>query len=264
MDSSGFRVSAPLREVSAFFQSAFTLIEVLVASAILAMLLVVFLSMSNYASQAWKSSQEKMEEFSTARVAMNRMRADFGSIILRPDLPVFPSDAEGIGFMTMTRGIATNVRPLSYVEYYTNSSNQLVRASLAYAFEDNPPFSTNSPVPAPTTTNASPLAEGVIGFKTAFLNKSGGWSTNYSATNSVGVRVSLLVISSERLRALEAGSLSSLVGAMESAYNFSTNATNSPESSWNEEIDRNTSGVDLRTIRSLRAFERLFFFPNAN
>lgn len=230
------------------------------------MLLVVFLSMSNYASQAWKGSQEKMEEFSTARVAMNRMRADFGSILLRPDLPVFPSDAEGLGFMTMTRGTtnSTDVRALSYVDYYTNSSNQLMRGSKAYTFQTPPPFSTNDTILAPGIDTSSPLAEGVIAFKTAFLSKSGGWSTNYSSANSVGVRVSLLVISSERLRALDTSSLSSLVGAMESAYSFSTNATNSPESSWNEAIDKNSSGIDLRTRRSLRAFERLFFLPNAN
>ncbi len=232
------------------------------------MLLVVFLSMSNYASQAWKGSQEKMEEFSTARVAMNRMRADFGSILLRPDLPVFPSDAEGLGFMTMTRGTtnSTDVRALSYVDYYTNSSNQLMRGSKAYTFQTPPPFSTNDTILAPGIDTSSPLAEGVIAFKTAFLKTDGTWTNQYSTTNSiVGVRVSLLVISSERLHALDTNSLSSLVGAMESAYSaYSANATNSPESSWNEAIDKNSSGIDLRTLRSLRAFERLFFLPNAN
>jgi len=231
------------------------------------MLLVVFLSMSNYASQAWKSSQEKMEEFSTARVAMNRMRADFGSIILRPDLPVFPTNdthnTNTIGFMTMTRGIATDVRPLSYVEYYTNGSNQLMRSSKAYTFGTLPPFGkTNSQ----GWDTESPLAEGVIGFKTAFLKTDGNWTDEYSTTNSiVGVRVSLLVISSERyrgLKELDPDILKKLVTDMD--VDFDSSPTYSPESLWNAKINENSSGIDLRTLRSLRAFERLFFLPNAN
>lgn len=240
--------------------SGFTLIEVLVASAILALLLVVFLSMSEYASRAWKGSQEKMEEFSTARTVMNRMQADFGGILIRPDLPLFPANTN-FGFMTMSRGVtnSADVRPLSYVEYYTNGNNQLIRASRAYTFasSDQPPFSTNNAYGNHDTNSASTLADGVIGFQTAFLNKDGSWSTNYSSASSVGVRVSLLLVSQERMNNIRKANQTPPV----LPYTFSTNASNSPEADWNAGI----SGLgDQKTKASLRAFERLFFLPNAN
>jgi len=241
----------------------FTLIEVLVASAILAVMLVVFLSVSNYASQAWKGSQEKMEEFSTARVVMNRIRADLESIIIRQDLPLFPNNA--MGFMTVKRGVSSdaNTRQLSYVEYAANSSNQIVRSSRAYLLTgDVPPFSTNSSIPAPTTTDINPLASGVIGFQSVFLNKDGTWSTNFNSTNSVAVRVSLLVVSSDGLKYLQnAGRLSAVTAAMALTSADITNSTNSPEGIWNDRIG---PGMDSKTARSLRAFERLFFLPNSN
>lgn len=254
--------------------SAFTLIEVLVASAILAFLLVVFLSVASFASQAWRGSQQKMEEFSTARIVMNRIRSDIESIVIRPDLPLFPSN--DMGFMTAKRGLTadTNARLLSYVEYGFNS-NQLSISNLPYTFATNnsPPFSTNFPVPIPpdfaSRVTNNTLANGVIGFQRSYLSKNGTWSTNFNsrydtnttnATNAtVAVRVSLLVVSSEGLKHLQnTGKLSAVSAAM---ANTLTSATNSPEEQWNSAI-KVGGEIDIPTASSLRAFERVFFLPN--
>ncbi len=261
--------------------SAFTLIEVLVASAILAFLLVVFLSVASFSSQAWRGSQQKMEEFSTARIVMNRIRSDIESMVIRPDLPLFPNNA--MGFMTAKRGMTadTNARSLCYVVYGTNA-NQLIISNLPYTFNgDKPPFdATNFPVPAPTNSvndyATNTLASGVIGFQTAFLNKitqtngasSNVWSsefnkyaisTNSATTNTVAVRVSLLVVSSEGLKHLQnTGKLGDVSTAMASAL---TSTTNSPEEQWNSAI-KVGGAIDIPTASSLRAFERVFFLPN--
>lgn len=260
--------------------AGFTLIEVLVASAILAFLLVTFLSISSYASQAWKSSQQKMEEFSTARVVLNRIRSDLETIVIRPDLPLFPNNT--VGFMTLKRGVGTDPRLLSYVEYSTNSSNQVIRASHAYSLtSDPPPFSTNSTIPSPGTTTNNSLANGIIGFQTSYLSKNGSWTTSFNskydtntsiATNStVAVRVSLVMVSSEGLRHLQdTGKLADLAGYMSDPglTTAATSPTNSPEGYWNnEKINKGTNssiGMDLPTIRSLRTFERVFFLPDSN
>ncbi len=270
--------SAPLAGISAFRVpptasfSAFTLLEVLIASAVLAFLLVVFLSISDYASRAWKGSQQKMEDFSTARVVMNRFRADLESIVIRPDLPLFPGQA--VGFMTGKRGVAgsTNSRLLSYVEYGLQT-NTLLRKSKAYTFDtgDAPPFSTNTVVAAPVTTTSSPLASGVIGFQTAFLNKDGSWSLAYNSrfdTNaatasnpSIAIRISLLVVSGEGMKRLQStGKISDLTSSMAVPNSEATNASGSPEAWWNGKI--NGDGIDPQFARFLHAFERLFFLPN--
>lgn len=284
------RASASQRE-----HSAFTLIEVLVASAILALMLVVFLSMSNYASLAWKGSQEKMEEFSTARVVMNRIRSDLESIVIRPDLPLFPIDTNDsskstLGFMTMKRGMTTDPRLLCYVQYSTNSSNQLIQESRPYSFatSDSPPFpdtnSTNSEPPAPNRPyNSSPLADGVVGFQVVYLNKntangtllpsltfnsSFSTNTNTVATASVAVRVSLAIVGNDGLKHLkDTGNLTNLAKTMQLTSSEATNATNSPEEQWNSKIstsDSANSGIDLKTARSLHTFERVIFLPESN
>jgi len=254
---------------------AFTLIEVLVASAILAFLLVVFLSVASFSSQAWRGSQQKMEEFSTARIVMNRIRSDIESMVIRPDLPLFPNNE--MGFMTAKRGNTNAARLLNYVEYGLNSSNQVVLKSKPYVLEDNPPFSTNQIIPAPATTTINVLASGVVGFQTSYLNKitetngisSSVWSsefnkyvfnTNSPTTNTVAVRVSLLVVSSEGLKHLQnTGKLSAVTGEM----TYPTNSVNekSPEEYWNSAI-KVGGKIDIPTASSLRAFERVFFLPN--
>ncbi len=249
--------------------AGFTLIEVLVASAILAFLLVVFLSVASFSSQAWRSSQQKMEEFSTARIVMNRIRSDIESMVVRPDLPLFPDNK--MGFMTAKRGVTanTNARSLSYVEYAPNS-NQIILSSRPYALEsDAPPFSTNSVISAPSTgiTNVA-LASGVIGFTNSYLNRDGTWSTTFSskynnntATNpTVAVRVSLLLVSSEGLKHLQSTEkLSAVSTAMAGALTSDT--TKSPEEQWNSAI-KVGGDIDIPTASSLRAFERVFFLPN--
>jgi len=257
--------------------SAFTLIEVLVASAILAFLLVVFLSVASFASQAWRGSQQKMEEFSTARIVMNRIRSDLESIVIRPDLPLFPSNA--MGFMSAKRGMTTNTdaRLLSYVAYGMDASNRLVLTNLPYTFSSgSPPFSTNFPVPLPANFGSDAtnnvLANGVIGFQKSFLNKNGDWGTNFNSkydTNSanatnptVAVRVSLLLVSSEGLKHLQnTDNLSDVSGEMALSTSQTIDPNKSPEVYWNEKIQVG-GNIDLPTARSLRAFERVFFLPN--
>lgn len=258
----GMRPLSGLRFQISSFSPGFTLIEVLVASAILAFLLVVFLSVASFSSQAWRGSQQKMEEFSTARIVMNRIRSDIESIVIRPDLPLFPNNT--MGFMTAKRGNTNDARLLSYVEYSTNA-NQVILSSRAYNLQNEPPFSTNSLVPAPPTTSSSTLAGGVIGFTNTYLNKDGTWSaifnskyhtnTTISTNPTVAVRVSLLVVSSDYLKATQFTNDMTL-----------TDGVTSGEEQWNAAINQGNDmkgrKLDLRAARSLRAFERVFFLPN--
>lgn len=251
--------------------AAFTLIELLVSSAILALMLVVFLSISNYASQAWKGSQEKMEEFSTARIAMNRIRADLETAVIRPDLPLFPANA--MGFMTMKRGMIDDPRLLCYVEYVTNASNQLIQKSQAYTLDNAPPFSTNSSIDAPTTAIVNNLADGVVGFQVAYLNRdktSGAltWTNKFASkfeTNSVAtvaVRVSLAIVSSQGLKYLQdTGKLAGVTQAMAGAL---TDPANSAEVQWNSKINAGDAAIDHKTAGSLRTFERVISLPDSN
>lgn len=70
-----------------FLQSGFSLVELLVASAILLVLLLALLSMTNSTVLFAKLAQRKMDSASSLRSSMDRMTADLSSAILREDLP---------------------------------------------------------------------------------------------------------------------------------------------------------------------------------
>lgn len=252
------------------------------AVAILGLLLTVFLSISEYASRAWKGSQEKMEEFSTARVVLGRMRADIESIVFREDLPLFPKNgtASEIGFMTAKHGAMANAsdvpRLLSYVEYTWNGTTaELNRSNRAYKIDESPPFSNAVPVPAPAGLNTSVLARGIVGYQPAFLNDDGTWSQEFhpqprinptdpeDPVHSIALRVSLLIVSSDGLKYLDSLSgseLSTLAGAMKLSDTEATDKDESPVMKWNAKIEGGSSSIDKRMARTLRGFERLFYF----
>jgi type II secretory pathway pseudopilin PulG len=260
---------------------AFTLVEVLVATAILMLLLTVFLSATNHASRAWDRSEEKMEEFSTARVIFNRLRADVESLIYRADFPLFPADpsragASLAGFMTARRAVSGSVtdapRLLSYVQYsWDGSRAEVMRSTRAYRLDDHPPFSVSSPVALPGNLRATLLARGILGFQMTFLNDDGTWSLNFhpdpaiasDPIRSLAVRVSLLIVSEEGMSYLQdMQRVSALTNAMLLDADQSTDAAKSPEGYWSERLLAGHAALDARTRRSLYAFERLLFLPN--
>jgi len=280
--------------VSPSSRLGFTLIEVMVSVGIMALLLGVFLSVSDYASQAWKRSQEKMENFSKSRVVLNRIRADLETSVMRKDLPLFPviSGTTALGFMTSERSVMSGTtgtpRLLSYVQYSwvtTGTSADLNRSTFGYPMNtsgssDQPPF----PAAASGTTSATPsppsplhtnlLASGIVGFQVAFLNSDGSLTAGFipypntpypNTPYSTAVRVSLLMVSSDGLKHLQdTGKLSTLVTNVNSTIVAPDSSKPSPEMAWNDYIRANAASIDPRTLRSLYSFERLFFLPNLN
>lgn len=68
-------------------RNGFSLVELLVASAILLILLLALLTMTNSTVLFAKLAQRKMDSASSLRSSMDRMTADISSAILRGDLP---------------------------------------------------------------------------------------------------------------------------------------------------------------------------------
>ncbi len=68
-------------------RKGFSLVELLVASAILLVLLFALLSMTNSTVLFAKLAQRKMDSASSLRSSMDRMTADLSSAVLRDDLP---------------------------------------------------------------------------------------------------------------------------------------------------------------------------------
>ena len=71
-------------------RNAFTLVEMLVAIAVLALVTVLIADMMGSVSSAWNRSREKMDNFGKGRALLNLLQQELQNAVLREDLPVFP------------------------------------------------------------------------------------------------------------------------------------------------------------------------------
>jgi len=75
-----FRPLRPLRE-----QSAFTLIELMAATTVLSVILLMMVGMQDQMSKAWSNSNRRTDATREARAAARMMAADLGGMIYRPN-----------------------------------------------------------------------------------------------------------------------------------------------------------------------------------
>lgn len=75
--------SSPFRRCAQ--REAFTLLELLVAMSVLALLLVLLLSMVNGATKLWKANENRVDSYREARAAINLIASDLASIYASPN-----------------------------------------------------------------------------------------------------------------------------------------------------------------------------------
>jgi prepilin-type N-terminal cleavage/methylation domain-containing protein len=204
-----------MRSASLRIRSGFTLLEMLVAMGVFALLVVLLASMVGNVSSAWTRSREKMDADAKGRALMNVLQKDLRDAAIREDLPAFPSGE--FSFYTTTEAhdeamLASGsaaARSLTFVSY---SKADDADAKPALFRSDRPYFyriSGGSDAPlwvAPSVNNAKPtagtflsrrLCEGVYAFRFAFVQKDGSVSqTFHKATGNptCAVQVSLAVL----------------------------------------------------------------------
>ncbi len=172
---------------------AFTLIEVLVAMTVLALLVALIAQMTSGVTSVVNRGQGHVETDEQARALLDRMAIDFAAIVKRPDVdyylkgrPVELNQAgnDQIAFYSEVPGYfpastppstgATSPSPVSLVAYRVNSDTMRMErlskglawngastaTSLSMAFLPVPlasPVPVSSPVPSPTPATTSPL-----------------------------------------------------------------------------------------------------------
>jgi prepilin-type N-terminal cleavage/methylation domain-containing protein len=178
-------------------QRGFTLIEVLVACAVLMLIVAMLFQMMNMMSKTWVAGRAQAETSVTARALLDVIAEDIGASVSRTDLPAF-RDASGqpaLIFYTQRQGISTGtapVRPLSMVSYDTtsflnNTNASLIRSDLSQAWS-TPPFEmdgklTNAGNLTAPTTDTNEIGTGIIAFDFAFMAANQSLTTNYYPSN---------------------------------------------------------------------------------
>lgn len=181
-------------------QPGFTLVEMLVAVSIMSFMLLMMVQITGLAERAWRSQQDRIDNFSKARSMVDMFTDDMQRAVFRGDLPIFgtggpsamPTDTAGgnyyftstsfaTTFYTQLPGVpssaSTAVRDVSLVSYaltaVSGGTDRIVlqRSDLAvpWTSSQNILFQGDiNTVLQNSAATARTIAPGVVGFRLAF------------------------------------------------------------------------------------------------
>lgn len=160
---------------------AFTLIELLVAMAVLAIVLVMMLHVTNSVMQATRTQNQQMDSAASARRALDVLVADLGQVVINNHATILwqTNSTNLVSFLTSRRGPDANSASHRFLalRFFTNSEYQLFRS---YGSVDFSELDLLEKIQTSTTnTSFAPLASGILAFR--IIPKPGtgsGWATN--------------------------------------------------------------------------------------
>jgi prepilin-type N-terminal cleavage/methylation domain-containing protein len=179
-------------------RSGFTLVEILVAMAVLSIVAVGLLQILGLSMQTWQQGLAQTNCYTKARVVLDSATADIQRAVFRPDLKNFPTPTSTLTptftFYTRDAGATTgttSVRPVSLVTYQLSANSNLQgcllrsEQTINWTGTSTSTGTTNlgfyqslSAVTAATGTTTAPppddlLCTGVAGFEMIFLLSDG-------------------------------------------------------------------------------------------
>ena len=243
-------------------REAFTLIEFLVAFAVLAMMAVLLVQVLSAASQTWLSGQARANNFTKGRSMLDLLAQDLQSGIYRSDLPTFPNGTTA--FYTLRPGFSKGggpVRSVSWTQYDLGASTNTVlqRADLAVNWSSVPAFGQTT---APTGAVPRDTAPGVVGFTIQFVYPDGTLSTNYVATNRpLAASIGLVVIDDKTLERLN--DTPAKIASLRNGFASSISGTNSMKADWENHLKNGVNWSDYpnNLATGLKIFERYVPLP---
>lgn len=231
---------------------AFTLVELLVATTILVLLVLLLAGAFETIVDTWESGNARVDNFSKARTILGLLNRDAQSAVLRPDIGAFVDQTganPACAFYTRMEG--TNGRRLTLVSYFltttlTNSSTIPILERADYSLDYTNTvltIGTTNSLPDLSKVSAVDVAPGVLLFKIQYINGVGTLQDNFqydfnnpSSTNNTKAFVaSLLVVDNNTVKiAQQTGTLTTLIGKF---------PTNSTALSANQTFAQNWEGV---------------------
>lgn len=171
--------------------AAFTLVELLTATAIMALVLVLLLQILNGILDSTRVQNQQMEAVGSARRVMDVIASDLRNAVISENSSILiptAGSSNSFALLAARRGTngATGHRYLA-VRYSTNSSNQIIRSYGSSTFSGTNPLA--DAASAATITPVEPLARGILAFQARILadgtnayplntTPSGNWATN--------------------------------------------------------------------------------------
>ena len=205
---------------------AFTLIELMTAIVVLAIVLVLLVKFAGIAGDTWLGGEKQVNNLSKARAMLDLVARDAQAGVFRDDLPAFPPAITGtLAFYTQRPGVPAvtgTVRGVSLVTYALDpdqTKTTLKRGDMAILWDSPAQSITFSNTNAFTSSARGSVtlrdtAPGIVGFRVLFIQADGTTSGTYagmSGTNPVlAMGVSLAVLDDRTLTRLNTPAISAL------------------------------------------------------
>ena len=263
----------------------FTLVELLVATAVFLLLIVLVVGIMTGTQSIWRRGAARADNYSRTRLALGMIARDVSAAALNPSMPAFPAATAGdfLVVPTQRRGqlAGTNTlgaRPVAWAVYRleTNISSPyfgLQRGDLGfnYSAADQAFTGTNTwPTPDAHMYPAGPfqhIGPGVLKVAVRYLRRDGTVTNAYAfnptdptaSTNTSAALVAVLVSSESGLKLMsETGRLDSFL------QNFPEPGVNeAPSSVWLASLTNSSLTNIPPDVRSgIRVFERSISLPN--
>lgn len=104
----------------------FTLVEILIALAILAMIVASTFTIFRSSSRSWQKGEERSERYHTARVAMGKMATEISQAVMSEDgLSKFIGSSSEISFISFV-STAQGVFEMAEIEYWLDEDHKLL------------------------------------------------------------------------------------------------------------------------------------------
>ncbi len=107
-------------------QKGFTLVEILIALAILAVVVASTFIIFRSSSESWQKGETRSERYHNARIAMGRMRAEISQAVLSEDiLSRFIGEKEKVSFVSFA-STASGIFELVEIGYWLDEKNRFL------------------------------------------------------------------------------------------------------------------------------------------
>ncbi|PTX94978.1 hypothetical protein DB345_11785 [Spartobacteria bacterium LR76] len=238
--------------------AGFSLIELLVAVAVLALMTLMLGQLFSTVNTTWLGGQSRVDNFSKSRVLLDLLSEDLRKGVYRSDLCSFPNSE--IALYTQRAGFskgATNLRDVSLVTYSLQPDTTLQRADYAVTFANTAGITFGNTNSLPETANAigRDTVSGVLGFRVFFLGTNGSLTSAYAASNGLrGFAVGLAVVDQKTLEKLSSDQITTL----QSNFFNKASGTNSIRADWQHYMDSQLpwDSYPRDLARGIKIFER--------
>lgn len=249
--------------------AGFTLVELLVAMAILAIILVGTVQITGIAQGSVRWAEKKIASDSGARQLTALLERDLREMIRRPDAPFefqVRSGNDALAFLATragyARGDASADRSASLVRYDTDPDGRFTRACLGFGFEgeDTVPLDPDSALPDIPDDNRQIVSDTVFRVEFEFLVDDGSAILRQQKAPAAldllrGIVTTVAVLDPQSRGVLNDGDIPKLAALFDDSRDAETPAT-----TWTATILANTargnSGIPADVFRGVRVYEQ--------